>query len=211
MQPDIDIEFAIRVFYESKVVKRRVEAEVDLVPCFFALDRYCSRRPSDASGLHLFSLICERIGHIDLAIDLVKRAINILEAVYEESENEIVERQFTIANTTLGRLLLSTGGFDLSLESFRTVLGLLAGKEEIEGHLKAKQTKELQIQAHLGLGLAYFMLQDYQNSLNASQEALNIAGDDLTLRGQIIVLFGQTLWALKTDDMREAAKSQLLE
>jgi superkiller protein 3 len=199
------------VFKESKIPKRRTEAKVDLIPCFFALDRYCSRRPTDASGLHLFALICERIGHYDLAISLVTRAISILEAIYEESENEVVERQFTIANTTLGRLLLSTGDYDRSFESFQTVLDLLADDEGDEEDPRARETKILRVQAHLGLALAQFMLQSYQNSLNSSQGALNLAGDDLTLKGQIMVLFAQTLWALGTDDLKETAKSQLLE
>ncbi|KAF5351978.1 hypothetical protein D9756_007386 [Leucocoprinus leucothites] len=213
--PDIDIEYAIRVFKESKLPRRRTEAKVDLIPCFFALDRYCSRRPTDASGLHLFSLICERIGHHDLAISLVTRAIGILEAIYEESENEVVERQFTIANTTLGRLLVSKGDYHRSLESFQTALGLLVGDgetlDESEDAPRFAETRILRIQAHLGLALGQFMLQDYQRSLDSSQEALNLAGDDLTIKGQIMVLFSQTLWALGTDEMKETAKSQLLE
>lgn len=143
-----------------------------------------------------------------MAIDLVSRAIAILEATYEESEDETVERQFTIANTTFGRLLLSTGEYSRSVESFQTALGLLSGAEDMAN---AKETKVLRVQAQLGLALAYFMLGDYQSSLNASQEALNIAGDDLTIKGPIVVLLAQTLWALGTEETRETAKSQLLE
>ncbi|KXN90207.1 Superkiller protein 3 [Leucoagaricus sp. SymC.cos] len=210
---DVDIEYAIRMFKESKMPRRRTEAKVDFIPCFFALDRYCSRRPTDASGLHLFALICEKIGHLDLAINLVTRTISILEAVYEESENETVERQFTIANITQGRLLLSRGEYDGSLESFRIALGLLVGYVETTDDeiLRARETKTLLVQAHLGLALGQFMLRDYQNSLNSSQEALNLAGDDLTMKGPIMVLFAQTLWALGSDETREMAKSQLLE
>lgn len=144
---------------------------------------------------------------------MVTRVISILEAIYEELENEIVERQFTVANTTLGRLLLSKGEYDRSLESFQTVLGLLAGDTGAgdEETPRTRETKILCVQAHLGVALAQFMLRDYQNSLNSSQEALNLAGNDLAIKGQIMVLFAQTLWALGTDEMREAAKSQLLE
>jgi len=187
---------------------------VDLVPCFIALDRYCSRRPTDPSGLHLFALICERLGHFDLAFDLVTRAISILEAVYEESEDEMVERHFIVANTTLGRLLLSRAEYARSLEPFQTALGLLAGDEddvEASEMNYAKETKIIRIQAYLGLALGQFMLRDYKSSLASSQEALNIAEDDLTIKGQIVVLFAQTLWALNTDETKETAKSQLLE
>lgn len=200
------------MFYESKVSKRRTEAKVDLIPCFSALDRYCSRRPDDAWGLHLFALICEKIGYTDLAVSLVTRSISLLEAIYEESENAAVERQFTIANTTLGRLLLSTGQYTRSLESFQTSLGLLEGDEKTDQDmLRMGETKVLRVQAHVGLALAQFMLRDYPGSVKSSQAALNITGEDLTMKGQIMVLLTQTLWALGTDETRETAKSQLLE
>lgn len=166
-------------------------------------------------GLHLFALICERIGHIDLAISSVERCITILEAAYEESENSVVERQYTIASTTLGRLLLSAGQHERSLESFQTSLGLLAGNEEgeeVTEHVDhGRETILLRVQAHLGLALAHFMLRDYSSSLTSSQAALSIAGDDLALKAQIMILLTQTLWALGTDEMKETAKAQLLE
>lgn len=201
----------MRIWKQSKLPRSRTETKEDLIPCFFALNRYCSRRPTDPSGLHLFSLICERLGHFDLAFDLVTRTISILEALYEESENEAVERHFIIANTTLGRLLLSRAEYARSLESFQTALGLLAGDQEESEMACAKETKIICIQAYLGLALGQFMLRNYQSSLASSQEALSLAGDDLTMKGQIVVLFAQTLWALDTDETKETAKTQLLE
>ena len=134
-----------------------------------------------------------------------------MEAIYEESENEAVERHFMIANTTLGRLLLSRAEYARSLESFQTALGLLTRDQEESEMTCAKETKIIRIQAYLGLALGQFMLRDYQSSLASSQEALSLAGDDLTMKGQIVVLFAQTLWALNTDETKETAKSQLLK
>jgi superkiller protein 3 len=215
IQPDVDAEYGIRAFQESKLSRRRTEDEVDPIPCFFALHRYCSCRPNDPLGLHLLALICERIGHMDLAISSVEQCIGILEAAYEESENSIVERQYTIASTTLGRLLLSAGQHDRSLESFQTSLGLLSGSVEGENMAERvehdRETTLLRVQAHLGMALAHFMSQDYPSSLASSQTALGVAGDDLSLKAQIMILMTQTLWALGTDEMKEAAKTQLLE
>lgn len=116
-----------------------------------------------------------------------------------------------IANTTLGRLLLSRAEYARSLESFQTALGLLTRDQEESEMTCAKETKIIRIQAYLGLALGQFMLRDYQSSLASSQEALSLAGDDLTMKGQIVVLFAQTLWALNTDETKETAKSQLLK
>ena len=113
------------------------------------------------------------------------RAISILEAIYEESENEAVERHFMIANTSLGRLLLSRAEYARSLESFQTALGLLAGDQEESEMSCAKETKIIRIQAYLGLALGQFMLRDYQSSLVSSQEALSLAGDDGTNRSVV--------------------------
>lgn len=116
-----------------------------------------------------------------------------------------------IANTTLGRLLLSRAEYARSLESFQTALGLLTRDQEESEMTCAKEAKIIRIQAYLGLALGQFMLRDYQSSLASSQEALSLAGDDLTMKGQIVVLFAQTLWALNTDETKETAKSQLLK
>ena len=70
-------------------------------------------------------LIHERLGQIELGMDLIQRAISILEAVYEETEDPVVERQFTFANSNLARLRLSAHDYEGALESFECALGLL--------------------------------------------------------------------------------------
>src|SRR6267142_1413753 len=204
IKPEADIEFSRREFgqYLSPGHSPRASPN-DLFPAFFALDRYLRQRPDDASALHLFGLICERIGHVELAIERTDRAISLLEAAYEETEDPITERQFIIANTTLARLRLAVRDFEGALGSFQSALGLLP--EE------AGEDKALKSQCLFGSGLASFKLGALSAAIENFEAALAAAGDDLHMRGHVTVLLAQTLWATGTGEGRDLAKSQLLD
>ena len=174
------------------------------MPAFFVLGRYCQERPNDESALHLFGLVCERVGHYDLAVELITKAITILEAKYEESEDPAIERQFTIANTNLGRLRVANGDFDGALESLETALGLIGDDEGAD-------SRALRTQSYLVTGLSKFKCDDLNGAMESFQLALGSAGEDLTMVGHISVSLARALWSLGGDEARESAKSQLLQ
>ncbi|KAJ3501664.1 hypothetical protein NLJ89_g9238 [Agrocybe chaxingu] len=203
--PEADYEYAFQTFNSTSKPQRSGRSLDSLLPSFFLLNRYCQRRPDDASGLHLLSLVCERLGHQPLGEKLVERAISILETAYEETEDPLTEKKYTIANSTLGRLKLAQGDFEGCTTSFESVLGLLAEKDH------DAEVTTLKIQAHLGLGLAHFFQNDLETALGHLEEGFACAGDNQTLRGQITIILAQTLWAIGTDETKELAKSRLLE
>lgn len=175
-----------------------------LVPAFFVLDRYCRERPYDESALHLLGLVCERIGHYDLAVELVAKAISILEAKYEESEDPAIEKQFTIANINLGRLRVANGDFVGALEFLETALGLIGDDDSTESRV-------LRTQSHFVAGLSKFECGDLDGAIESFRLALGSAGDDLAMVGHISVLLARALWSLGGDEAQEYAKSQLLQ
>jgi superkiller protein 3 len=126
----------------------------------------------------------------------------VLEAAYEESEDPVIERQFTIANTTAARLRLAVRDYEGALGSFQSALGLLPEEGE---------DRVLQSQCLFGSGLANFKLGALDVAIQNFEEALVAAGDDLQMRGHVTVLLSQTLWATGTQEGQEAAKSQLLD
>ena len=193
----------------SQTVRSQTLATSDLFPAFFVLDRYVKQRPDDASALHLFSLVCERVGHIERAIELLTSAIAILEAAYEDTEDPVVERQFVIANTSLGRLHLTAHDYSGAIEPYQTALGLLSSKEEEEDI--DKTTRVLLTQCRFGSALASVKLGEVDEALGLFDEALQSAGEDARMKGHISVLLAQTLWILGTEENRESAKAQLLE
>ncbi|KAI0268796.1 TPR-like protein [Gloeopeniophorella convolvens] len=200
--PEADIGYSTREFNQYLKTPHDSSSLSDLFPAFFTLDRYLKRRPDDASALHLFGLVCERIGHIELGIERISHAIAVLEVEYEESEDPMIERQFVIANTTVARLRLAAQDYDGAMNSFQTALGLLSEDEE---------SKVLRCQCLFGLGLASFKLGTLDTAIENFEAALAAAGDELHMRGHATVLLAQTLWATGSEEGQEAAKAQLLE
>jgi superkiller protein 3 len=203
-QPEGDLEFASRVFSGLNNEHGRSQSIDALFPAFFVLDRYCKRRPKDVSALHLSGLVSERIGQLELGFERISSAISILEANYEETEDPLVERQFTIATSNLGRLKLSLRDYEGACESFESVLGLLSEEED------DPTMRILRAQAQFGSGLANFKSGNLEGALERFEAALEAAGDNLVIKGQVTVLLAQTLWAIGTEEFRENAKEQLL-
>lgn len=178
-----------------------------MLPAFAVLARYAKQCPDNASGLHLFGLICERLGQLELGAEMMIRSISILESLYEEAEDSTVERQFNIANCNLARLRLSIGDCVGAIESYESVLGLLPD----EADDRDDEARVLRTQAEFGIGLANFNLGDIQEALSHFERAVEAAGQDVLMKGHAMVLLAQTLWAIGTDESRELAQSRLLE
>lgn len=163
----------------------------------------------DSTGLHLFALICERLGQLDSAIEVLSRAIGILEVAYDENEDEEIERRFAIANVNLGRMRLASGDYRGAIDAFGITVGLGEGSQSQSGDNRAGF---LRAQARLGTGLAHFHLDQLEDALTSFEGAIEDAPPDIPeVKGHVTILLAQTLWAIGSDEAREAAKTQLLE
>ncbi|TCD60261.1 Superkiller protein 3 [Steccherinum ochraceum] len=202
--PDADVAFATRLFAHLRSIRGHTSLDA-IHPAFFVLDRYCKQRSQDAYAWHLFGLICESVGHVELGIAAIERAIAILEAAYEESENPIIERRFTIAHVNAGRLRLSAEDFEGALSSLQVALGLLPEDTTDQ------DTLSFLSQAQLCSGLAHFKLDQLEEALQFSESAMESSANDVVLRSHAVVVLAQTLWAIGTDEGKESAKSQLLQ
>ncbi|KAG6334505.1 hypothetical protein ID866_4588 [Astraeus odoratus] len=207
--PIADLEFAARVFLPfTGPARASTSAQEEVLPALAVLDRYVKRYPTDACALHLLGLVYERLGHQERGAEWISRAIALLETAYEETEDPVLERQFTIAHANLARLKVSMRDYAGALESFETALGLLP--EHIPDDSGA-EVRILRVQALFGSGLAHFRLGDLQNAMTTFQAALDTAGENDTLRGHVTVLLAQSMWAIGTDEFRESAKTLLLD
>lgn len=205
LKPQGDFEYALKVFDRVQPSRGNEKESFEaLLPAFFVLDRYCRSRLDDPTALHLFGLVCERLGHFEAGAVLVSRTITNLESAYEDTEDPEVERRFIIANITLARLFLAVRDYSRSSEAYESALGLLEGNT-------GSATKVLHTQAQFGLGLASFMQGELEKALMNFEAALESAGDDVQRRGHITILLTQTMWAIQADEFKETAKAQLLE
>lgn len=191
----------------NETIKSRTASSEALLPAFFVLDRCCKQRPKDATALHLFGLVCERVGHVELGIEMISRAISVLEAAYEEAEDPVIERQFTTAHANIARLHMATEDYEGALQSYQVAIGLLPEEPEEED----SDTKALLAQCQFGSGLANFKLGQLQEALTLFESAMAMAVNHPTIRGHVVVLLAQTLWAMSTDEAKEMAKTQLLQ
>lgn len=205
------MEFAEREF--ARFASTSAATTSDLFPAFFVLSRYCKQRPADASALHLYALVCERLGHLLRAVELLSQTITILETAYEESEDPIIERQFMICHVNMARVKLATGDYEGAMEGYQTATGLLPDPEaEGQGEdANVKQTAVLRTQCQFGMGLASFKMDQVPEAIEFFETALTSAGDDAKMRGHVVVMLSQVLWSLGTEEGREGAKAQLLE
>ncbi|TDL26128.1 TPR-like protein [Rickenella mellea] len=203
--PEADLEYSYRTFRRLSANTSQPFAPDTLLPAFFCLDRYCKQRSTDASALHLFALVCERLGHEELSTQLVSQAISLLEAEYEETEDAQIEQRYAVANANLGRLRLCLKDYSGALDAFETAFSLLPGDDE---RVEALASRAM---CQFGSGLAHFHQGDSENSIQLFESALEIAGANLTVKGQVTVLLSQVLWGMGREESRESAKNQLLE
>lgn len=209
-QPEADIEYAHRSVI--KYQRQPGGTKDALLAPFFALDRYCRRRPSDANALHLLALVCERLQLAEPATIAAKRAINILETAYEATEDPILERRYAIAHTTLGRLYLSIHHYAEASEAFETALGLLPEEPSLEeSDHEWDSIVVLRTLCQLGSAIAKKQTGSLEEAIELAELAQQASGGNIIIRGQATVVLAQILWETGDDELKESAKEQLFD
>ncbi|TIA72935.1 hypothetical protein E3P91_01735 [Wallemia ichthyophaga] len=155
----------------------------------YAMQRFTEDSPNDCAGLHLHALVSERLGQHDVARAQIERCVELLEAAYEDSESAETERNYALANVSLGRIRLALEEYGGAIEAFNISLSLVEEEE-----------KDMKLSAMLGLGLAgYYSDSSHTPIKDAFDEFKHVDAG---------VLLAQLLWC-KGD--RDSATSVLLE
>jgi superkiller protein 3 len=170
------------------------------------LRHYTHQRPGDAPALHLYALICERLGLVDEASKSLEQAVALLEEEFESSESADTERAYCIALANLGRVRLAADQPEKALEAYTSVWELVSSLES-----DGATTSRLKVQSKLGQALAHSNLKDVDQSLEAFQAALDGAAAGSDEKNNVAVLLARALWGLGGDDAKETAKSHLME
>ncbi|KAK4687772.1 superkiller protein 3, partial [Tremellales sp. Uapishka_1] len=201
---EADLALAVSTFEKFLVPGQQLDVDSLHQPAF-ALRHYCHQRPRDSAALHLYALICERLGTIDESCVSLERAVALLEEEFEATESTEIEWRYSMALVNLGRVRLTARRYDQSLEAFTDCWELIENaKEEV--------ARGLRVQTRLGQALASFWLELEDECREGYKEALEEAADKaIGLQEEIAVLYGRSLWNLGGDDGKEAAKSHLLE
>ncbi|GAO47565.1 TPR-like protein [Saitoella complicata NRRL Y-17804] len=165
----------------------------------FALQKFVEQKPFDAYALQLQAHLLERAGDYVRASERLRKACEILEAEYEQTEDAGVLKRFVGCKADLGRCLLAVKEYEAAVEECTTALDLSANDE--------KTYEKARLSAHLSAGLGQYCLGALQDSLAMFQQALTEANGD----PDVVVLLSKVLWAIGGEEEREVARSQLFE
>lgn len=199
--PEADIGFATTAFAKFKSTITPTDPATSLSAPIFALSRYLSLRPTDFNALHLNGLLLEQVGDLPTASESLEKAVTLLEELYEVDESAIVESQFVIAQTNLGRIRLASEDYEGAVTAFDTALSLIdlssADTFEVEGSLSQNQALSLFIECKLGIGLAHYYLKD-GNEMEIWESTLedldSLQGVNVRQRGALEIVIGQSHW-----------------
>lgn len=212
--PEVDIAYATRAYqrYEQAAAengsssgadKKSASAADTLSGPLFALSRYLAHRPGDYSALHLYALVLEQLGDLASAGKALEKATALIEQVYEDTESPVVEGQYIIAQTNLGRVRLGARDHQGAVDAFEAALSLLDLEfDEVEGGLTREQTVTLYTECRIGTSVALVAL----GNNGAASEALETAIEDVEPQGitpcgdHLAVALSRTHWAEGDED-----------
>lgn len=207
-QAEADVAFAEKLFARLNQPQQLHDVTPEAFsPAFFVLDRFCRQRLDDPNAQHLFGLVCERIGHLELAADVIGRAVALLEAAYEETEDPQIERQYVIAHTNMARICLAQGAYEEAKASCEAVLALVEGVDDLD-----EQGVRLIVQTRVCAGLAHWRMGNFEDAQQSLESALETTkGTNMfEVQRHIVVLVARVLWASGTQGGMDAAKDRLL-
>lgn len=209
---------ASQIMYANSVVqksvgthqdKRNLSTVQELQVAEMAMETYLKNFPQDVLAVQLFLTLVERIGGFAKGISFCDKLCEILESLYEETEDEKVLVAFARAKATLARFHLGAQNYDLVLENAQFVLDLLED-DSVDG--EDLEIVKVVLSARVSIGLALFFQGDFQSSLEqlklilAHQESQD--GDKST-KERLFVLVAQILYANGSEDSLQAAIDEL--
>ena len=162
----------------------------------FALRLYLIQRPNDPDGLHTLSLLLEREKQYGAALELLHRLSEILEQLYEDSEEEDILSKFCIVKSDLGRIYLALGDYEAAVENSSTALDLLQDMAALD---------RVRLSSHLTQGLGYYFLGEMDDAIGVFQSALAESNEDV----DVMLLVAQALWAVGGVREKEVAIEQI--
>lgn len=208
-QPDADLASAVTTLQVSQA---STSQEVDYAHASFVTSRYLAKKPKSSFALHLQGLLSEKLGMSEKATSSFEKAVQALEAEYEVDESPEVERQYVIANLSLGRARLASEDYMGSVAALDGALGLLptlADEADPQGSV-------LRVQCLLLKALSTFFADDAATSLSLFEEAQSTLAEmtdeaGSKFRNQATLLVAQVLYSLGGEEQQAEAERQLLD
>ncbi|GMM31968.1 SKI complex subunit tetratricopeptide repeat protein [Martiniozyma asiatica (nom. inval.)] len=201
------------MFYATEIMSKTItnasdERDLDAVQQLTSANHgilnYLKFYPGDLFALKVAVSITERLQTFDKGLQLSNKICSILEQKFEEEESDDVLLNYTIAKAQLSRIQLGHKQFEESLVTSGEVGGLLDEISERTG--LTEEIQKLTLSSYTVTGLAKYFMGDFDGSLKEFQTIIEAFPESR----RVVVLIAQVLYALGSDDTKEAAMEELL-
>ena len=162
----------------------------------YALRTYLIQQKDDIYALHMMSLLLERDGQLEAAVDTLYHLSEILELQYEESEDPDILEKFCVVKSDIARVNLGLGEFESAVETGATALDL---SQNIGGIERARLSSQIVV------GLGCYFLGKLDVAIEVFQRVLTESDEDV----DVMVLVAKALWSVGGDQEREVAVQQI--
>ncbi|OUM55265.1 hypothetical protein BVG19_g4771 [[Candida] boidinii] len=200
------------LLYGLSIVKKLISSEVDPrdvgimsqlnVACFAMVD-YMKYNPNDTLALTVTLIILERIYDFDIAIELSDRLCDILEKLYENSEDPEILIGYTKAKSQLARIYIGKGNFEAAHGNSSFVLDVLGSSEVL-----TPEIEKCILSCNVVCGLSNYFEGKFSESLSEFMKCLEFSGGE---NRRIVVLVSQVLYSYDEEDTKQAAIDELFK
>lgn len=176
-----------------------------LIQAVFALTQLRNLKSQNLAYGQLCTLFQERIHDPQKSVAILEDMCSKLEADYEVTESPQSIRAFALAKTDLARVYLAVGLCEQAVDCGEMALQL--SSDESDNELTAEERRKARLSAHLTVGLAHCFAEDVDQAVTCFDSALQESNND----PDAVCLLAQVLWATRSEQARERARTLLFE
>ncbi|ABN65293.2 antiviral protein [Scheffersomyces stipitis CBS 6054] len=195
------------VLYGLSVLQRRIDdidptdyaASLEFSLANEALLTYLKYAPDDVFALEAAATIAERCKSYDVAVTVGERLCTILEAKYEETEDEQTLVKYASSKSQLARLYLGMLEYQKALDCAENAIELIGDSTE------DAELSKIELSSRIVLGLSWFFNDEFELALKELRSILSDHGNTRS----IAILVAQILYAYGSEETKSAALDQL--
>lgn len=203
------------LLYSSNVLERIIEnfseeRDLDdvqqLSSATSAILKYLSHYPEDTFALEIACSIVERLHIYDKGLELSEKLCSLIKAQYEskKEDDHVISTTYSKVMIQRSRILLGNGDFKGAMETTEVVTGIL--NQLFERNIFNEVIQRVQLSTFSICGLSKYFLGDYDGSLQELNKIIELFPDTK----RVVVLISQVLYALGSEETKEAAVEELL-
>ncbi|SMN22861.1 similar to Saccharomyces cerevisiae YPR189W SKI3 Ski complex component and TPR protein, mediates 3'-5' RNA degradation by the cytoplasmic exosome [Maudiozyma saulgeensis] len=185
--------------------ERDIDALEEFTAMIFGLEQYFKKNPNNPYAIQCALVALERLHNFKKAQHLCTRLMDILEKHFEISQDDTELFNFAILKSQIARIQIGAGEYEQAIENATLAENILY--QSMETVSPDATGFESLLSNHVCLGLAYFFLDDFNETLNQFQKLLELSKESRSL----VSLLSKVLYDVGTDDSKTIALQELME